>query len=219
MKQNGYTDYYDMKYLQTIVIGALCILAGSLIPHIFESIPATFFAGVLFAFVWWGAKKVGKHFCFDHTHEGDSELDRSIIVTLFMVNMLHPLVDGFALYGTYSSQNRYLFTSVLVGVLVHEIFRQSALTVVFRQFGFSAWKVVLPAFSGMAFGWLLGVLGGNLPESIEPYIDAVTFAAYAFIILEHFFAHPKLLKNKAHKIALIAGLLIAAIFILFFSTH
>ena len=208
-----------MKYIQTFVIGAIAVLALSLIPHIFESVFASIFTLVLFFVVLWLAQKVGEHFHHSHTHEGDSNLDASIGVTLIVVNILHPLVDGFALYSTYSSQGKYLFISVFVGVIIHEIFRQSALVVVFRQFGFRAWKVILPAFVGMTFGWLLGVVGGTLPEVLEPYIDALTFGAYIFIVVEHLFAHKEVFKEKKHIFWLVLGIVIATIFITFFKVH
>ncbi len=208
-----------MKYLQTAVIGCIAVLAISLLPHIIENRLATFFGIVLFIFVLWIARKVGEHFHYGHTHEGDSELDNSIGATLVMVNIFHPLIDGFALYGTYASGNKYLFASVFVGVIVHEIFRQSALVLVFREFGFKAWKVVLPAFAGMSFGWLLGVVGGVLPSAIEPYIDVLTFGAYVFIVAEHLFAHKEILKNKKELLMLFFGILVSLIFILFFKPH
>lgn len=208
-----------MKYIQTFVIGAIAVLAISLIPHIFESIPASIFAIALLFIVLWLAYKVGEHFHHGHTHEGDSNLDASIGVTLIVVNILHPLVDGFALYSTYSLQGKYLFISILVGVIVHEIFRQSALVIVFKQFGFRAWKVILPAFAGMTFGWLLGVVGGTLPEALEPYIDVLTFGAYVFIVAEHLFAHKEAIKEKKHIYWLVLGIVLATIFITFFSAH
>ncbi len=208
-----------MKYIQTFFIGAIAVLAISLIPHIFESVYASIFALALFFIVLWLAHKVGEHFHHGHTHEGDSSLDASIGITLITVNILHPLVDGFALYSTYSLQNRYLFFSVLVGVVIHEIFRQSALAVIFKEFGFRAWKVILPAFVGMTFGWLLGVVGGNLPEVLEPYIDSLTFGAYVFIVAEHLFAHKEVFKEKKHIYWLILGIILATIFIMFFKAH
>ncbi len=129
------------------------------------------------------------------------------------------MVDGFALYATYASGNKYFFTSVLIGIVVHEIFRQSALVVVFKEFGFRAWKVVLPAFAGMTFGWLLGVVGGKLPAGLEPYIDALTFGAYVFIVAEHLFAHKEVVKEKKHIYWLVAGVMLAFIFISFFRAH
>jgi zinc transporter ZupT len=208
-----------VKYIQTFFIGAIAVLAVSLIPHIFESVAASVFSLILLFIVLLLARKVGDHFHHGHTHEGDSNLDASIGVTLVVVNILHPLVDGFALYSTYSSQSRYLFASVLVGVVIHEIFRQSALAVVFKEFGFRAWKVVLPAIVGMTFGWLLGVVGGTLPEALKPYIDTLTFGAYVFIVSEHLFAHREVLKEKKHVYWLIFGIVLATIFITFFKAH
>lgn len=208
-----------MKYLQTFVIGCIAVLAISLTPHISTSTWASVFAAVLVVVVVWGAKKVANHFCFEHTHAGDSEVDTSIGATLVAVNILHPLVDGIALYGTYRSGNTYLFISLLVGIVVHEIFRQSALVIVFRQFGFMAWKVIVPAIAGMGFGWFLGGLGGELPAGLEPYIDALTFGAYTFIVAEYVFAHKEIVKKRTSVFALIAGIVIAVIFTIFFEVH
>ncbi len=208
-----------MKYLQTAVIGCIAVLAISLLPHIIENRLATFFGIVLFIFVLWIARKVGEHFHYGHTHEGDSELDNSIGATLVMVNIFHPLIDGFALYGTYASGNKYLFASVFVGVIVHEIFRQSALVLVFREFGFKSWKVILPAFAGMSFGWLLGVVGGVLPSTVEPYIDVLTFSAYTFIVAEHVFAHKEVFKKRNLFLTLCTGIVIATLFVLLFKGH
>ena len=207
-----------MNYIQTIVIGCIAVLAGSLVPHITESISATVFAGALLLFIIWIARKVGQHFSHGHTHDGDSSLDSSIGVTLFVVNVLHPLVDGFALYQTYINQSRYLFFSVLVGIALHELFRQSALIVVFRQFGFAGWKVVLPALAGIGFGAFLGMMGGNLSPTLEPYIDALTFGAYVFIVAEHLFAHKEVFKKRNLVFALIAGVAVATIFVAFFNS-
>ncbi len=209
----------SMKYLQSAVVGCILVLAISLIPHIIENKVATIFGLALFAFVLWLAHKVGEHFHHGHTHEGDSELDNSIGATLVMVNIFHPLVDGFALYGTYSNGNMYIFVSVLVGVVVHEIFRQSALLLIFREFGFKSWKVVLPAVAGLCFGWLLGVVGGVLPPALEPYIDVLTFCAYAFIVAEHIFAHKEILKKKSLFLTLCAGVVVAVVFVMFFKGH
>ena len=208
-----------MKYLQTVVIGCVLVLAVSLIPHISESLKASIFGVFILILVLWLAKKVADHFCFEHTHEGDSQVDKSIGATLFTVNILHPLVDGFALYATYISHNNYLFISILVGIVIHEIFRQSALVIIFRQFGFAAWKVILPAFGGMAFGWLLGNVGGSLPSGLEPYIDAITFGAYIFIVAEYLFAHKEIFKSKKALYWLLFGVLVASIFITFFKAH
>lgn len=208
-----------MKYIQTAVIGCIAVLAISLIPHIIESITATVLGILLFLLVLWMAKKVGEHFHHGHTHEGDSGLDTSIGVTLIAVNILHPMVDGFALSGTYLTQGKYLFVSVLIGIVVHEIFRQSALVVIFRQFGFKAWKVVLPALGGMAFGWLFGTLGRHLPQNLEPYIDAVTFNAYAFIVAEQLFAHKEDCKKRTFLYTFIIGVVVALVFTTLFKAH
>jgi zinc transporter ZupT len=208
-----------MKYLQTAVIGCIAVLAISLLPHIIENRLATLFGIVFFVFVLWIAHKVGEHFHHGHTHEGDSELDKSIGATLIIVNVFHPLVDGFALYGTYASGNKYIFASVFVGVILHEIFRQSALVLVFREFGFKSWKVILPAFTGLSFGWLLGVVGGVLPSAIEPYIDVLTFCAYSFIVSEHIFAHKEVLKKRSLLLTLLAGILVALVFVTLFKAH
>jgi zinc transporter ZupT len=208
-----------MKYLQNAVIGCIFILALSLAPHILENVSASIFALVVLVGVIFVARKVGEHFHHGHTHEGDSELDTSIGITLVVVNILHPMVDGFALYGTYALQGHYIFISVLVGIVVHEIFRQSALILIFRQFGFSAWKVVLPALTGMALGVVLGRIGGHLPPSVEPYIDALTFNAYMFIVAEQLFAHKEGCKKRSFIYAFIVGIVIALIFITFFKAH
>ncbi len=209
----------SMKYLQTAVIGCIAVLALSLIPHIIENTGAIFFGLILFPIVLWIAHKVGEHFHHGHTHQGDSQLDNSIGATLIVVNIFHPLVDGFALYGTYMIGNKYFFISVLFGVIIHEIFRQSALVIVFKEFGFKAWKVILPAFAGMAFGWLLGVVGGVLPTKLEPYIDVLTFCAYAFIVAEHLFAHREVLKKKSLFLTLLGGIAIAVVFVILFKGH
>lgn len=208
-----------MKYLQKAVVGCILILALSLIPHIVENVRVSIFAVIVLVGVIFVAHKVGEHFHHGHTHEGDSELDTSIGITLVVVNILHPMVDGFALYGTYALQSRYIFISVLIGIVVHEIFRQSALIVVFRQFGFAAWKVVLPALAGMALGAVLGKIGGHLPSSVEPYIDALTFNAYMFIVAEQLFAHKEGCKKRSFIYAFISGIVIALIFITFFKAH
>ncbi len=209
-----------MKYIQTFVIGCILVLAVSLVPHIIESRRAFIFGFLFFIFIVWGAQKVAHHFSFHHTHEGDSEVDKSISATLLTVNVLHPMVDGFALYGAYVAlHNTYLFTSVLVGITVHEIFRQSALVIVFKEFGFKAWKVILPALGGMALGGLLGVFGGKLPAGLEPYIDALTFGAYTFIVAEHLFAHKEVFKKRNLVFALIAGIVVAFIFVSLFRAH
>ncbi len=209
-----------MKYLQTFVIGAIAVLALSLAPHIAESTGASVLGVFLFIFVIWAAKIVADHFSFHHTHDGDSEVDTSISATLFTVNILHPMVDGFALYGAYLALgSTYLFTSVLVGIVVHELFRQSALIVVFREFGFKAWKVIVPALGGMALGGILGIFGGTLPSWLEPYIDMITFGAYVFIVAEHLFAHKEVMKKKSLIAALTAGVILASVFIVFFKAH
>lgn len=209
-----------MKYIQTFVIGCILVLAISLIPHIAESRNASILGVLFLIFVLWGAKVVAEHFSFHHTHEGDSDVDKSISATLFTVNVLHPMVDGFALYGVYSSLNSsVLFTSVLVGIVVHEIFRQSALVVVFRGFGFKARKVILPALFGMALGLFLGMVGGIMPTWIEPYIDVLTFGAYAFIVAEHLFAHKEIFKKRSLIFALILGIGIATVFVTLFKAH
>lgn len=208
-----------MKYLQAAVIGIIAVLAFSLVPHILENKGALISGLVLLSLVLWIAHKVGEHFHHGHTHAGDSRLDNSIGATLIVVNIFHPLVDGFALYGTYMLGNNYLFISILLGVVVHEIFRQSALVVVFKEFGFKTWKVVLPAFAGMAFGWLLGLVGGELPENLEPYIDVLTFCAYTFIVAEHLFAHKEVLKKKSSILALCLGVVIAVVFVVLFRGH
>lgn len=188
-------------------------------PHIVESIYATLFAIVLLFIIVFFARKVGEHFHHRHTHEGDSNLDSSIGFSLITANILHPLVDGFALYSIYSLQGSYLFISVFVGILIHEIFRQSALVVVFKEFGFQPWKVILPAIVGMAFGWLIGVIGGNLPDGLEPYIDTLTFGAYTFIVAEYFFAHKDTFKNRRLIYFLFLGILMTLIFVNIFRAH
>ncbi|MEQ1664756.1 MAG: hypothetical protein ABL927_05210, partial [Bdellovibrionales bacterium] len=185
-----------------------------------ESRGASIFGVLFFIFILWGARKVADHFSFHHTHEGDSEVDKSISATLFTVNILHPMVDGFALYGIYNSLNSgVFFTSVLVGIVVHEIFRQAALVVVFKGFGFKARKVILPAILGMALGVFLGMVGGVMPSWLEPYIDVLTFGAYTFIVAEHLFAHKEVFKKRNLIFALIAGVLVATIFVAFFKAH
>lgn len=143
------------------------------------------------------AKKTAHHFHGHHTHTGDSPLDAVAIAVLFAANILHPAVDGFSTFETFEIGGAAAGVLFAGSVVLHEIFRQSALIAAFSTMQVRWGWVVGTALAGIGLGVGTGFLGSEVFHEHERIIDLVTLFAYAFIIAEfHFSGHQNYKKQS-----------------------
>ena len=77
-----------------------------------------------------------------------------------------------------------------LGIIFHEVVRQSVLVTVFKNMGIRWYWVVSTAVLGIALGVATGFLSSNFLEQYEWIIDLTTLFAYSFIVSErrvHFY--------------------------------
>ncbi len=214
-----------MKQLHVHAEKSRAIITGFLLVFIFliakEFIHTPLFLGggiavILFAVFF--AKKTAHHFHGHHTHAGDSPLDIVGIIVLFAANILHPAVDGFSIVETFGIGGIAAGALFIGGVVLHEIFRQSALVAAFKTMGIRWGWVLVTALLGISFGVGAGFLGTEVFHEYEHSIDLVTLFAYTFIIAEfHFSNHEEPKKQSLWFVVL--GMLIGTILSLISKTH
>jgi len=156
------------------------------------------------------SKKTAHHFHGEHTHTLDSSLDLVAIGILFLVNILHPAVDGFSFYEIFVRQGVWAVLFFALGILIHEFVRQSVLVTVFKNMGIRWYWVVSTAMLGIFVGIVTGVFSNNFLQNYEWAIDLATLFAYSFIASEFYFSGH--LVNKSSQIQVFAlGTLVGVI--------
>lgn len=163
------------------------------------------------------AKKTAQHFHAGHTHAGDSPLDVVAVSVLFLANILHPAVDGFSIHQIFTNGGIVAGGVFVGGVILHEVFRQSALVPAFKAMGVGWYWVVSTAVVGIGLGIGMGVIGSYVLDKHEGVIDIATVFAYTFIISE-FYAVDHGFKKNTPKFVL-AGIVIGTILSLFVNAH
>ncbi|MBY0328779.1 hypothetical protein K2Q02_01660, partial [Patescibacteria group bacterium] len=128
-----------------VVIGFIAILGLSIGWELREN-PVLFLGGVVLVLLAiYLAKKTAQHFHGNHHHVADSAIDIVAPTVLFLANILHPAVDGFSFFQTLTHAGLVSAIVVGIGVVLHEILRQSALITAFRPMGIRWYFVLITA--------------------------------------------------------------------------
>lgn len=163
------------------------------------------------------ARKTAAHFHGMHTHGGDSPIDAVAPTVLFLANILHPAVDGFSLYETIQKGGAIAGVAMGLGIVVHEVFRQSALIAALRSFGIAWYFTVITALIGIGIGVVSGLLGTEALTRHEWLIDIATIFAYAFIIAEFYLSgHGERSKTVPYTSI---GVAIGVVLVVYIGTH
>ena len=196
--------------LGAFVTGFLLSLIIFLVKEI-SSDPFNIFFGILLIFVAvFVAKKTAHHFHDEHTHVGDSTFDIVAIAILFLVNIFHPAVDGFSFYEISFREGIVAGSIFGLGIIFHEVVRQSVLVTVFKNMGIRWYWVVSTAVLGIALGVATGFLSSNFLEQYEWIIDLTTLFAYSFIVSEFYFSG-HFISKKSRMGFLAIGILVGVI--------
>jgi len=176
-----YTHY------SAVVIGFIGVLGIHILWELHEA-PLLMCGGLVLALVAiYLAKKTAQHFHGHHHHAADSAIDIVAPTVLFLANILHPAVDGFSFYQTLQGSGVVAASIVGVGIILHEILRQSALVSAFRPMGIRWYVVLITAVIGIASGIGLGVAESAVIEKYEYIADLATIFAYSFVIAEFYY--------------------------------
>lgn len=210
--------FLNEESIRSVITGFLLVLIVSLVREVVETPINIFYTSLIILGAIYLAKKTAHHFHGDHTHTGDSAIDGVAISVLFFANILHPAVDGFSFFETLSREG--YATGIILGasIVVHELFRQSAIIVAFRNMGVKWYWVVTTAFGGIILGILGGMYGSNIFERHEIIIDFATLFAYVFIISEFSYSH-KESSARTNIIYVIIGAMLAVVLSVFFQGH
>ncbi len=164
----------------------------------------------------WLAKKTKRHFHGAHTHAGDSAFDVVGPVLLFATNILHPAVDGFSVYETFTRAGSAAGIVALVGIVLHEVIRQWALIVTLAKMNIRrGWAIVVTALFGLLLGVCLGVFGTRILQDNESIIDIATLFAYAFIIAE-FWQGDHVEKKRGKWLVVVLGVVTGVVYLVVF---
>ncbi|HSE56781.1 MAG TPA: hypothetical protein VLB02_01710 [Candidatus Paceibacterota bacterium] len=189
--------------LRAIITGFLLVFIFFIARELVDSPFLLLEAVAVMALAVFLAKKTAHHFHGHHTHAGDSPIDTVALIVLFAANILHPAVDGFSIFETFEIGGTAAGIIFAGSVVLHEIFRQSALVAAFSTMHIRWGWVVGTALAGITLGVGTGFLGSEIFHENERIIDLVTLFAYAFIIAEfHFSGHAKYEKRSWWFIAL-----------------
>jgi len=170
-----------------VVIGFIATLGISIGWELRDN-PMLFAGGVALIFLAiYLAKKTAHHFHGHHHHAADSAIDIVAPTVLFLANILHPAVDGFSFFQTLSHGGVVSAVIVGVGIILHEILRQSALITAFRPMGIRWYFVLITAVMGIGLGIGLGVVESAFIEKYEYIADLATIFAYSFVIAEYYY--------------------------------
>jgi hypothetical protein len=205
----------QLHIYRSFVIGFLLVLTGSIYLELFEA-PVHFFTGIIFLVIGvYFAQKTVRHFHFDHQHTGDSIVDSVPLITLLLANILHPAVDGLSWYETFTG--RGLFAGIIFGIsiVLHEIFRQTALIDAFKKLQIKGYVVIVTAVLGTGIGIATGFFNTTFFHRYEYIADFATLFAYGFVIGEYFLGHHHNKKDMAKNISLVFGILLGIAFIVF----
>lgn len=206
-----------IKHISTyraLVIGFLVVLTVAIYIELFAN-PVHFFLGIVCAVLGiWFAQKTVHHFHVEHHHAGDSIVDSVPIITVLLANILHPAVDGLSWYETFT--DRGILVGIIFGssVVLHEIFRQSALIGVFKKMNIKGYVVVVTAMLGTCIGLATGFLNTTFFHRYEYIADFATLFAYGFIIGEYFLGFHHAKKDISKNVSLMFGILLGIVFII-----
>lgn len=183
----------EQLHKQADLVGAFIVgFLFSLITLIFKEIspnPIYIFLGIGLIFLAiLLSKKTAHHFHDGHTHAGDSAFDIVAVLILFLVNIFHPALDGFSFYETFLNQGFLPAIIFAIGILLHEVVRQSVLATAFRNMGIKWHYVVGTAVFGIALGIVTSISSNNFFSNYEWVIDLGTLFAYSFIVSEFYFS-------------------------------
>lgn len=188
------TSFYN-QYSSLVVgfLGAMLTLAAIRFFYSPLLFAATMGVGIFAVYL---AKKVSKHFHHDHHHGLDSAIDMVAPAVLLIANFLHPAVDGFSLFHAFEHEGVLGAIIVGVGILLHEILRQSAMVTVFRPLGIKRFVVIGTALAGILLGVGLGALEVSFLERYEFVADFAMVFAYSFIIAEYYYHNHAVVSKK-----------------------
>jgi hypothetical protein len=172
--------------LRALTTGILMVFAGA---TFFELPPrgigVALLLGVLTLYL---AKKTAQHFHGGHTHEGDAVVDFAAPAMLLLANILHPALDGFTWHQVLTREGFASAALVGLGIILHEIVRQSALISAFEPYGIKWQGIVFTAAIGILLGVGAAILGSTLLARHEVLVDSTAIASYTFVIGEFFFS-------------------------------
>ena len=194
--------------LTSMVIGVIATLGILLI---LETTDTWWVFVLALAFVGCGvylARKTNHHFHGHHHHRGDSLIDTVPLGILLLANVLHPMVDGFSVFQTFSHEGMVEGLLIASVVLLHECIRQAALIPVFKTLGIKWYWVIGVTLVSIAGGGVLSILGSSLVERYEYIADLATIFAYTFIVSEYYL-HAKEGKGSWKMFWAIVGILLA----------
>ena len=214
---NIFTHIHVEKY-RAVVTGFLLVFAFHIASDLFVVFWQAILSGLLLVGAVLLARATAHHFHAGHHHPGDSPLDVVAVSVLLLANVLHPAVDGFSLYETFQLGGIAAGIVYAGSVLLHEIFRQSALITVFSAMQISWFWVVTTALLGMGGGMLAGILGTTFLHQYEVVVEMATLFAYGFIIAEFYFAHPHS-QIKKPWIFLLGGIVLGIVITVLSVTH
>jgi len=204
-------------YIRGAIVGMLAVFIIAIVKEL-NYRPLLLLLAVILSFVAiLLAKKASRHFHGSHTHSGDSAIDVVAPSMLFLVNILHPAIDGFSLYETFDSEGALAGFVLFGGVILHEAFRQSAIITAFKSFSIKWYWVVATALFGILLGVATGIAGSEFFHRHEGVIEIATLFAYVFIIAEFYYADRSTVKKSWAFVAL--GVVIGSLLSVFFGAH
>lgn len=194
------TLHKKSEFVGAFIIGFLFSLITFLFKEISDN-PIYISLGIILVFVAiYLARKTAHHFHNEHTHVMDSAFDIVAIGILFLVNILHPAVDGFSFYEIFIRQGLWAVVFFALGILIHEFVRQSVLVTAFKNMGIKWYWVVFTTLFGISLGIVAGIFSNNFLQNYEGLIDLGTLFAYSFIASELYFGGHTVNKSSQIKI-------------------
>ncbi len=202
--------------IRGFLTGFLIIFSLFILNELKDSWVHMTFAVIAIGGAIWLAKKTKRHFHGAHTHTGDSAFDVVGPLLLFTTNILHPAVDGFSVYETFTRAGHTAGIVALVGIVLHEVIRQWALIVALAKMNIRrGGAIVLTALLGLLIGVGLGAFGTRVLQDNEGIIDIATLFAYAFIIAE-FWQESHTEKKKGKWLVVLLGIAAGAVYLVVF---
>jgi zinc transporter ZupT len=200
---------------RAVIIGFLLVFIVELFAGISDSALYIGIAIVLSTFAWFLSKYVAQHF-HAHTDVGIAQVTATSV--LFLANIFHPAIDGFSFYQTSVSEGLVTGIFFAVSIVIHELFRQTALITAFAQMGIKRRWVIGTALLGVGIGISAGLFGTHILQTHERIVDIVTLFAYVFIIGEFWHAgHAKDTQKMSLFVTL--GIVIGVFLSIFFKAH
>ncbi len=203
----------SLSSIRSIISGVLLVFVVRIFIG-FRETPILFGVGaiaVLLAYIV--VKKTHVHFTQNHHHQGDSVIDSIPFWVVMIANIFHPAIDGFSFWEVFQNEGLIAGVIVGVGIVLHEIVRQSGLVLVLKQYGIKWFVIVSTALFGILIGVVGAITHADFFHTYEYVAEITALFAYGFIIFDGI--HHKLTK----KWPLPFGVLIGICLVLFLQHH